>query len=144
MGNQTLPGTLSKSVYDALDPHIRPLVLALHQMEVRTVGSCEGHVDEIHKSHVPFCAIDIAQTPQEALNFLKIIIYGYNILRAGKAPWKFIEVPGYFYGDETYLAWKLMPDEENMRSDPRTLEELWASVEDLVRFIGAAQVVDFL
>lgn len=141
MQNPDLPFSLDRSLYDQLDEKILPLVMALHEIGVITVSSCEGHVGEKHNSsHAPFCVIDIGRTPAESLNFLECIVKGYNIFHADEAPWKIIAVNGYFYGDETDRVWKLMPDEENHW----LLEELQESIEELVRFIGQAQVVSFL
>jgi hypothetical protein len=47
--------------YPGIEPHIRPLVVALRFHDLPTSGSCEGHVEKNSLPWVGFCALHVFQ-----------------------------------------------------------------------------------
>jgi hypothetical protein len=52
---QYYPG--SRFIYEGLEPPIRNLVFALHEIQYRTEGSCEGHVNDEDRHPFPWAGI---------------------------------------------------------------------------------------
>lgn len=135
---KTLSAILPDALYAEMEPLIRPLVRALNEWGIATIGSCDGHLTA---SPHPWVIIDYKNTNPSALVHFIDLLAEHNQKHSGTLlEWELLPQFAKMY-DNAGLFLSLHPGKRNPEHYAFHLSVMQDGIQKLVEHLCAARVV---